>query len=144
MGLAARAVFVAVLATALIAPSLSPRPGDATAVADDGGKKRKKKKKKSVPKKDVFLGKHNAFETPAEVDVSKVYAEIEEYKTILEKKLEPEEAEYSILLSKASSRFRKAVRKAAKAGGYDLVARLGSVKGVDDVPDISQDVIDEL
>jgi Skp family chaperone for outer membrane proteins len=47
-------------------------------------------------------------------------------------------------MEKASRRFTGAVRKAARAGRYDLVAKLGSVENVADVPDITQDVIDRL
>ena len=38
----------------------------------------------------------------------------------------------------------KTVRKAARAAGHDLVARKGSVRGVETVPDITQSVIDRL
>jgi len=102
------------------------------------------KPKKSVDAADVYFGDAKTWDKPAEVDANQVYAKIEEYKQILDDGLKPGDAKYELLLSKASKRFSRAVKKAAKDGGYDLVARLGSVKGVDSVPNITSDVIAKL
>jgi hypothetical protein len=102
------------------------------------------KPKKSVDAVDVYLGDARKWDKPAEVDADKVYAKIDEYKEIVEKGLKPNDPKYEILMSKASKRFTCAVKKAAKDGGYDLVARIGSVKGVDSVPDITSDAIAKL
>lgn len=102
------------------------------------------KPKKSVEAADVYLGDARKWDKPAEVDADKVYAKIDEYKEIVEKGLKADDPKYEILMSKASKRFTCAVKKAAKDGGYDLVARIGSVKGVDAVPDITSDVIAKL
>jgi hypothetical protein len=102
------------------------------------------KPKKSVDAADVYYGDAKVWEKPAEVDADKVYAKIDEYKQIVDDGLKPGDAKYEILIAKASKRFKCAVKKAAKDAGYDLVARLGSVKGVDSVPDITADAIAKL
>ncbi len=102
------------------------------------------KPKKSVDAADVYLGDARKWDKPAEVDADKVYAKIDEYKEIVEKGLKPDDPKYEILMSKASKRFTCAVKKAAKDGSYDLVARVGAVKGVDSVPDITSDAIAKL
>jgi hypothetical protein len=105
---------------------------------------KKEAEKPSVDAADVYLGNAANFRKPAEVDANAVYAEIPSYKKILEDDVEPGSARYELLMTKASRRFKSALRKVARAGGYDLVARLGSVKNAPDVPDITQDVIDHL
>lgn len=102
------------------------------------------KPKKTVEAADVYVGDARKWDKPAEVDADKVYAKIDEYKEIVEKGLKPDDPKYEILMSKASKRFTCAVKKAAKDGGYDLVARIGAVKGVDSVPDITSDAIAKL
>jgi hypothetical protein len=102
------------------------------------------KPKKSVDAADVYFGDARKWDKPAEVDADQVYAKIDEYKEILDKGLKPDDPKYEILMSKASKRFACAVKKAAKDGGYDLVARIGAVKGVDSVPDITSDAIAKL
>ena len=104
----------------------------------------KKEKKPSVDASAVYFGNASNFHKPAEVDTNAVWAEIPEYKKILEDDLEAGSARYELLMEKASRRFTDAIRKAARAGKYDLVARSGSVKNVADVPDLTQDVIDRL
>ena len=136
---------LAVLVSLVAVP---PAPGQAAPddppKKEEPAKKKPKKRKKWVEADKVYFGRTKGWDAPAEVDVDAVYAEIEEYKKILEQKLEPDDAKYVLLMAKASKRFRKAVRKAAKAGSYDLVAGTGAVHGVDDVPDITSDVIGEL
>ena len=104
----------------------------------------KKEKKPTVDAAAVYFGNASNFHKPAEVDTNAVWAEIPEYKKILEDDLEAGTARYELLMEKASRRFTDAIRKAARAGKYDLVARSGSVKNVTDVPDLTQDVIDRL
>ena len=99
---------------------------------------------KSVDPEAVFYGDARDWKKAAEVDASLVYAEIDEYKQIRDEKLQASDARYGVLLSKANKRFKCAVRKAAKDGEYDLVAKIGSVKGVDSVPSITSAVIGKL
>ena len=99
---------------------------------------------KSVAAADVYVGDARDWSKPAEVDADQIYAKIDEYKEILEKGLKPGDAKYDLLMCKASKRFTCAVKKAAKDGSYDLVAKVGAVKGVDSVPDVTSDVIAKL
>jgi Skp family chaperone for outer membrane proteins len=122
-------------------------PARGIARADDAKEAEKKeaeKPKKAVDSADVYYGDSRAWAKPAEVDPDQVYAKIDEYKEILEKGLKPGDAKYELLLCKASKRFTCAVKKAAKDGTYDLVAKSGAVKGVEEVPDLTADVIAKL
>jgi len=131
------AAFGCGLATTLFAgPTTSARAADETTKKDE--------KKKSVDPADVYVGDAKKWDKPAEVDADKVYAKIDEYKQVVDGSLKPGDAKYEILMSKASKRFCAAVKKAAKDGGYDLVAKIGSVKGVATPPDITADVIADL
>ena len=135
-------------AVCLAAMDITGLTGDAAltgaARADEPAKQEKKKPRPTVDAAAVYFGNAGNFHKPAEVDTNRVWAEIPEYKKLLEDELEPGSAQYEVLLEKASRRFTTAVRKAARAGGYDLVARSGSVKNVKDVPDLTQSVIDRL
>lgn len=134
-----RALFAGLLTAAALfaSPALhAPLRADAPEV--------EKTEKPSVDSADVYLGNSNNFRKPAEVDADAVYREIPEYKKILEDDIEPGSTRYELLLNKASKRFKCALRKVARDGSYDLVARSGSVKNAKDVPDVTQDVIDQL
>ncbi len=139
---------VSVAALCLAAMDIAGLSGDVAltgaARADEPAKQEKKKPRPTVDAAAVYFGNASNFHKPAEVDTNRVWAEIPEYKKLLEDELEPGSAAYELLLEKASRRFTSAVRKAARAGGYDLVARSGSVKNVTDVPDLTQSVIDRL
>ncbi len=100
--------------------------------------------KKNVNAADVYYGDAKNWQKPAEVDADQVYGKIDEYKEIVDGGLKPGDAKYEILMAKASKRFTAAVKKTAKDGGYDLVARLGGVKGVESVPNVTADVIANL
>jgi hypothetical protein len=141
-------VAVAVLASA--GPSLWAR-GDASegiAYAGDEMTAKEttsaKETKKSVDKADVYVGDAAKWDKPAEVDADRIYAKIEEYREIVDGKLKPDDPKYELLMCKASKRFRCAVKKAAKNGSYDLVAKIGAVKGVSGVPDITANAIEKL
>ncbi|MCE9635126.1 MAG: hypothetical protein K8T90_05405 [Planctomycetes bacterium] len=100
--------------------------------------------KKSVESEAVFFGDARNWSKPAEVDQDAVFAEISEYKEILDGKIEPSDPKYGVLMTKARKRFMHAVRAVAKDASYDLVAKVGSVKGVESVPVITQDVVAKL
>ena len=61
------------------------------------------------------------------MDAAKVYAAIPEYKKVVEQKLTEKDAEYSLLMLKATRKFRAAVESVASDGAYDLVAAAGAV-----------------
>ena len=100
--------------------------------------------KKSVETEAVFFGDARNWSKPAEVDQDAVFAEISEYKEIIDGKIEPSDPKYGVLMTKARKRFLQAVRTVAKDASYDLIAKVGSVKGVEGVPVVTQDVIAKL
>lgn len=119
----------------------APAAGSPAAWADEA---EAEKPKKSVDADAVYVGDSREWSKPAEVDADAVFAKIDEYKEIVDGKLEPTDPKYGVLMCKVRKKFLAAVRAAAKDGGYDLVARVGSVKGVENVPVITQDAIAKL
>lgn len=102
------------------------KPGD----AKQGDAKTPEPKKECRPVVDetqVYFGKAQGCRAPAVVDADRVFRSIPEYKRILEQKLTAKDAEYSILMVKATRRFRAAVAAAATDANRDLVAKVGSV-----------------
>ena len=144
MRLISGVLFVAVAALASSLPAIGARLDGSCGAAYAGDEKPAEKSKKSVDAADVYVGDASKWDKPAEVDADRIYAKIDEYKEIVDNKLKPGEPKYELLMCKASKRFRCAVKKAAKDGSYDLVARTGSVKGVTGVPDITSTAIEKL
>ena len=98
-----------------------------------------------VDETQVYFGKASGCKTPAVVDADKVYRTIPEYKKILEQKLTPKDAEYTLLMVKVTRRFRAAVAAAATEAGRDLVANVGSVTWEGhEIPDLSEATIKKL
>ncbi len=96
-----------------------------------------------VDKKKVYYGNADNFKTPAVIELAKVFSNITEYQDA--KKKSEDDPDYYILLDKANQKFQKALEKAAKDGGYDLVGETGTVKVKGKtIPDITQKVIDSL
>src|SRR5262245_13803362 len=146
-----RAGFVATVLVLLFAGGFlaaSAAPGSGVAYAGDGDEKKddndKDKPKKSVDADDVYVGDAKKWDKPAEVDADKIYAKIDEYKQIVDGGLKPGDAKYEIRMSMASKRFCAALKKTAKDAGYDLVAKLGAVKGVATPPDVTATAIANL
>jgi len=101
-----------------------------TVSAQDAKATKEAEKKESRPVVDaarVYYGLAATCKAPAVVDADRVYRAIPEYKRIVEKKLTDKDAEYSMLMLKATRRFRSAVEGVAADGSYDLVAAKGSV-----------------
>ncbi|MBI3096973.1 MAG: hypothetical protein HYY93_01825 [Planctomycetes bacterium] len=94
----------------------------------------------------VYYGDRKSFKAPAQVDAAAVFGHIKEYREIRERKLTSKDPEYWLLIEKANRRFYRAVKKAAKAAAWDLVAEKGSfhVPEGSSVPDGTQDVIDAV
>src|SRR5262245_55398283 len=76
----------------------------------------------------VYLGNAKLFQKPAVISADKVYAQIAEYREIVEKGLTEKDPRYHFLMKKASERFSKAVKASARAFGHDLVAEVGAVE----------------
>ena len=96
----------------------------------------------------VYYGNHRLFQRPAHVDCDQVYGRIDEYQEIVRRRLTDKDAQYHILLKKASKRFSEAVKKMARDKQHDLVAQDGAVAKAKtkakDIPDRTQDVIQAL
>ena len=78
----------------------------------------------------VYLGSGKHPKSPAVILADKVWAEIPEYKTILEEGLTDEDPRYHLLMRKATKRFEDALVKEAKRESYDLIAEVGAVKAL--------------
>ncbi len=103
-----------------------PAPAPAPTPAPEEPAK-KEETRPVIDKTKVYLGCASTCKGPAVVDADKVYRAIPEYKRILDQKLTEKDAEYSILLLKATRKFRAAIESAAKDGSNDLVAAVGGV-----------------
>lgn len=103
----------------------------------------------SVTLKDgarVYYGDAKSFKCPAEVDANAVFSHIKEFREIRDRKLTSKDPEYWLLIEKANRRFYRAVKKAARAGAWDLVAEKGgfNVPEGTSVTDGTQAVIDAV
>ncbi len=92
----------------------------------------------------VYYGKGKHPEAPAVIKADDVWGEIPEYKKIVEDDLDEDDAEYHILMKKATERFEKALKDEAKREEYDLIAEVGAVKSNSGkkIPDATKDLID--
>ena len=64
---------------------------------------------------------------PAVLSLSKVYKQIPAYKKIISENLKESDARYHLLMAEATTLFRRALKKAARSDGYDLVAEIGAI-----------------
>lgn len=126
---------VLVMVGVLFTPSL---------MADDK-KKGSEKPKITIDKAGIYYGDPTDFEKPAVVDVDEIYMSIPEYQEIVDEDLDRSKPKYLMLMRAASKKFRTALKKAAKAKGYDLIGGLGSIKiKGKKVPEITDLVISKL
>jgi hypothetical protein len=92
----------------------------------------------------VYFGSGEHPASPASVRAEEVWAAIPEYKRIVEENLTDDNAEYHLLMKKASERFERALRTEARREAFDMVAEEGAVasnKGKE-IPDATQDLVD--
>lgn len=96
----------------------------------------------------VYYGNPRLFKKPAVISADRVYAQIPEYKEILDKGLTEKDPRYHFLMKKASERFNEAVKQMARDMDHDLVAETGTVKKVkeeaQEPPDRTDDVIQNI
>lgn len=117
---------------------LAPR-----ALAKD--KKEKAKPKVTIDEAEIYFGDPSDFKKPAVVDVDEVYMSIPEYKEIIDRDMDDSKPRYLMLMRAASKKFRTALKKAAKAKGYDLIGGLGAIEiEGKTVPEITDLVISKL
>lgn len=104
--------------------------------------KEAKEERPTVDATQVYYGKASTCKAPAVVDADRAFRSIAEYKKILDEKLTETDVRYSLLMVKATKKFKAAVESAATAGAYDLVGNTGSVTWPGhDVPDITDAVL---
>jgi hypothetical protein len=73
------------------------------------------------------VGNAKTFKKVAVVTSRKFFDATSEYKQIARRKLKPNTAEWCFLAKAASDKFRTAIEKTAKGGGYDLIAEHGAI-----------------
>lgn len=123
---------VIALALGLLAalPSVRADEGHAFEVVDEDG---------------IYHGKGKHPKTPAITKADDVWAEIPEYKSIVDDELDEDDAEYHILMRKATERFVQALKKVAKRDGYDMIGEKGSIESKGDIkkeiPDVTKELI---
>lgn len=92
----------------------------------------------------IYYGNGDHPKAPAVILADDVWAEIPEYKQIVEEELTDDDPEYHLLLKKATRRFTEALRKAATRDGYDMIGEVGAIKanGKNKIPNITDDLVD--
>jgi hypothetical protein len=133
------ATMIAILAAlgVLCCPSLS--------AAEKKKEKEKQKPKVTIDESEIYHGDPSDFKKAAVVDVDDVYMSIPEYKEVIDREMKESNPRYLMLMRAASKKFRTALKKAAKAKGYDLIGGLGSIKiEGKTVPEITNLVISKL
>ena len=94
----------------------------------------------------IYFGSGTHPKTPAVITADSVWAEIPEYKKIIDDGLDDDDPEYHLLLKKATERFAKALRKLAKRDGYDMIGEVGSIavsgESKAKIPDVTDDMVE--
>lgn len=98
-----------------------------------------------VDPEGVYYGNGTHPKKPATIRADDVWAEIPEYKKILEDDLDEDDPEYHLLMKKASERFGRALEKEAKRESFDMIAEQGAIRANTpgkEIPDATADMID--
>ena len=94
----------------------------------------------------IYYGSGKHPKTPAVCAADDVWAEIPEYKTIVEDELTASDPRYHLLLKRATKRFQRALKKLARRDSYDMIGESGSIKAVGknkkSIPTVTRDLID--
>ena len=97
-----------------------------------------------APPATVYYGALQGARKPGEVEASKVFQEIPEYKAIKDKGLGQDDPEYFILITKANSKFFAAVMRAALAAACDVVVERGTAAFKDPPADLTRKAIEAI
>jgi hypothetical protein len=91
----------------------------------------------------IYLGTGKHPKSPGVLTADDVWKEIPEYKKILEDELTEDDAEYHLLMLKATERFNKALKALAKRDSHDMLGEVGSIKARNgaEVPDVTKELI---
>jgi hypothetical protein len=92
---------------------------------------------------EIYYGSGKHPKAPGVMEADTVWAEIPEYKQILEDELTDEDAQYHLLMKKAAERFSKCLKKLAKRDSYDMLGETGSIKalGKKKIPVVTKEMI---
>ena len=97
---------------------------------------------------DPYYGNRTLFNRAGVIRADDVYARIPEYQKIRQQNLGETSSAYHLLMTDASKKFSKAVRRAALNAGVDLVGEIGTVRvseeGAKPAPDLTEEVIGHL
>ena len=94
----------------------------------------------------IYYGRAKHPKTPAQCRADDVWAQIPEYKKILDEELTDNDPRYHLLLKRATKRFQSALKKLAKRDSYDVIGEIGSIKAVGKkkkaIPSVTKALID--
>lgn len=93
----------------------------------------------------IYYGEGKHPKRPAFIQADDVWAEIPEYKKIVDDELTEDDAQYHLLMKKATERFSKALKKLAEREDYDMVGETGSIESRGDkkkeIPEVTKELI---
>ena len=91
----------------------------------------------------VYFGKGTHPSDPGVLVADDVWKEIPEYKKILADELTEDDAEYHLLMLKATERFNQALKSLAKRDSHDMLGETGAIvaKGGGKIPDVTSEMI---
>ncbi len=104
----------------------------------------------SIAKPDeqkIFYGSAASFQKPAEVDYAKVVKATPEYASIKKNKIQEGTAKYWILVTEASEKALKFIKRVGSQTDYDLIAMkgyLGTLAEPIPAEDITESVLKEM
>lgn len=96
-----------------------------------------------VDPEGIYFGKGTRPKGPGVLAADDVWKEIPEYKKILADELTEDDAEYHLLMLKATERFNKALKSLAKRDSHDMLGETGSIvaKNGGKIPDVTSEMI---
>ncbi|MFI5402692.1 MAG: hypothetical protein ACHQ1G_07130 [Planctomycetota bacterium] len=91
----------------------------------------------------IYLGTGTHPSSPGVLVADDVWKEIPEYKKILADELTEDDAQYHLLMLKATERFNKALKALAKRDSHDMLGETGSIvaKGGRKIPDVTDELV---
>jgi len=95
-----------------------------------------------LDQRKIYCGKPSGFNKPGEVDYQAVIKATPEYAKIKKEKIQRGSGRYWLLVSKASDRVDRAIRKVGSSTEYDLIAKKGYLGGLN--PAVPSDDITRL
>jgi hypothetical protein len=93
----------------------------------------------------IYFGSGDHPKAPAVITADDVWAQIPEYKKVIDEELDDDDPEYHLLMKKATERFAKGLRKIGKRDDYDMIGEVGSIKASDPkskIPDATDELIE--